>query len=104
MKKFQHSIELIEKRNREIERKKEEERKRREEIKKIKKEEERKKKEAELKRAEEARKAAQKLYEEKQRKLRRIGRCAANYEWRREGDHWRCWGGSHVVRDCELGW
>ncbi|KAJ8614533.1 hypothetical protein CTAYLR_000826 [Chrysophaeum taylorii] len=34
-----------------------------------------------------------------QTKLRRMGKCPAGFEWRREGCGWRCGGGSHYVAD-----
>jgi hypothetical protein len=106
-----------EKRRREAQQREEEERRRRalEQEQKRKEEEERKRREdAESKRLEEARRnAAEEANRKaedarratevrKQAKLRQIGKCPQGYDWVREGDHWRCGGGSHVVPDAAL--
>ena len=45
----------------------------------------------------------EKLEEKRLNKLRTMGVCPMGYHWAREGNGYRCEGGSHFVTDNELG-
>ncbi|KAK0489353.1 P-loop containing nucleoside triphosphate hydrolase protein [Armillaria novae-zelandiae] len=65
--------------------------------------EERERREAELQARREAEEKARKQDQKAQAKLREMGVCVAGFRWIKQGDGYRCVGGSHFVSNAALG-